>query len=159
IEITRTLPPSLGISLRRYGLGRYVPARNSAESSARNPPKPHSSIPSNVSPSDPGAPLLRFASRYAASSVSSFTTWTCNPQKRCAGPDFARWPIVVRSSCRLIVGFVIPRMPRLVLRVPPAGLLRSAVITPRHRYYKPVRQALVFAALRLSARTATLLPR
>ena len=43
--------------------------------------------------------------------------------------------------------------------MPPVGLLRSAGITPLLRYYKPIRRALVFAALRLSARTATLLPR
>ena len=50
-------------------------------------------------------------------------------------------------------------MPRFVLRLPPVGPLCSAGITPLHRYYEPVRQALVFAVLRLSARTATLLPR
>ena len=50
-------------------------------------------------------------------------------------------------------------MPRLVRRMPPVGPLRSAGIAPLRRYYGPVRQALVFAALRLSARTATLLPR
>ncbi len=38
--------------------------------------------------------------------------WTCNPQKRCAGADFARWPIFARSSCKLMVGFVIPLLPR-----------------------------------------------
>ena len=103
--------------------------------------------------------MLHFASKYAASSVSSFTTWTCSPQKRCVGTDFARWPIVARSSCRLIVGFVIPRCLASCCRMPPVGLLRSAGITPLRCYYKPVRQALVFTALRLSARTTTLLPR
>ena len=43
--------------------------------------------------------------------------------------------------------------------MPPAGSLRSTGVTPLPRYYGPVRQALVFAALHLSARTATLLPR
>ena len=42
--------------------------------------------------------------------------------------------------------------------VPSVGPLRSAGIAPRHRYYEPFRQALAFAALRLAARAATLLP-
>src|SRR6266511_1213803 len=57
-----------------------------------------------------------------------------------------------------MVGFVIPLLPRFLLRLPPAGPLRSTGITPLHRYYGPIRQALAFTALRLSARAATLLP-
>jgi hypothetical protein len=38
--------------------------------------------------------------------------------------------------------------------MPPAGPLRSASITPLRRYYGPIRQALAFAALRVSATTA-----
>ncbi len=87
------LAPSFGISLRRYGRGRYVFVRSSAASSVRNPVRPRSSIALNVSPSDPGAPPLRFASRYAASSVAGFTRCTYSPQNRCSGADFARWPI------------------------------------------------------------------
>src|SRR6185437_15018975 len=63
-----------------------------------------------------------------------------------------------RSSCRLMVGFLIPLLPHFLLRMPPAGPLRSAGVAPLRRYYGPVRQALAFAALRLSARAATLLP-
>ena len=58
-----------------------------------------------------------------------------------------------------MVGFVIPLLPRFLLRLPPAGPLCSAGVTPLRRYYGPIRQALAFAALRLSARAATLLPR
>jgi hypothetical protein len=47
------------------------------------------------------------------------------------------------------VGFVIPLLPRSLLRMPPAGPLRSTGITPLPRYYGPVRQAPAFAALRL----------
>lgn len=38
-------------------------------------------------------------------------------------------------------------------------LLRFTGIAPLHRYYGPIRRALAFAALRLSARATTLLPR
>ena len=64
----------------------------------------------------------------------------------------------VEAPARLIVvGFIIPRMPRFVLRVPPAGPLRSAGIAPRRRYVRTqVRRALAFAALRLSACLARL---
>jgi hypothetical protein len=136
-----------------------VPARSSEAISERNSPRPRASIISNVSPSAPGAPRLRFASRYAASSVSSFARCTYSPQKRCAGADFARWPIFARSSCRLMVGFVIPLLPHFSLRMPSAGPFHSTGITPLHRYYEPVRQALAFVALRLPARATTLLPR
>ncbi len=44
----------------------------------------------------------------------SFMMWTCSPQKRCAGADFARWPIFARSSCKLMVGFIIPLLPRFI---------------------------------------------
>jgi hypothetical protein len=88
------------------------------------------------------APPFRFAARYAASSVSSFTTCTYIPQKRCAGAHFARWPIFAQSSCRLMVGFVIPLLPRLLVRMPPVGPLGSAGVTPLPRYYGPISQAL-----------------
>src|SRR5207245_11135119 len=58
-----------------------------------------------------------------------------------------------------MVGFIIPLLPRLLLRMPPVGPLRSTGVTPLPCSYGPVRQALAFAALRLSARAATLLPR
>ena len=48
-------------------------------------------------------------------------------------------------------------MPRFSLKVPPAGPLRSTGITPLHRYYEPIRQALTFDALRLATRAPTLL--
>jgi len=41
--------------------------------------------------------------------------------------------------------------------MPPAGPLRSTGITPLHRYYEPIRQALTFDALHLSTRAPTLL--
>ena len=43
--------------------------------------------------------------------------------------------------------------------MPSAGSLCSAGITPRRRYYGPVRRALAFAVLRLSARISYLVPR
>jgi len=61
----------------------------------------------------------------------------------------ARWPILSRSSCKSMVGFVIPLLPRFVRGVPSAGPLRSAGVTPPHRYYGPIRQALAFTGLRL----------
>lgn len=111
-----------------------MPARSSAESFPRKAPRPLVSICSNVSPSDPGAPLLRFASRYAASSVSSFTTWTCKPQKRWAGTDFARWPIAARSSLQIDRGLYHPahaslRAPRASGRAPAQRALPRVVAT------------------------------
>jgi hypothetical protein len=79
---------------------------------------------------------------------------TYRPQKRCSGADFARWPILVRGSCNVIVGFVIPRA-SLVLGVPPAGPLCSTGITPRRRYYEPIRQALT-PSMRFVSRLACL---
>jgi len=62
--------------------------------------------------------------------------WTYNPQNRCAGADFARSPIRLRSSCSPTVGFIIPRAslrprsafggaPSLHGRYPASSLLRT----------------------------------
>lgn len=74
-------------------------------------------------------------------------------------PDGLSLLEALADSCRLMVGFVIPLLPRLSRRMPPSGPLRSAGGTPRQRSSGPIRQALAFTALRVSARAVTLLPR
>lgn len=159
IAITRALPPSFRISFGRHGLGRHVPVRRSARSSPEEGLAPaRLDPPERLAVGSWGA-LVALRLHIRRFERVEFHDMDMQPQKRCAGVDFARWPIFARDSCRLIVGFVIPPVPRLVLRMPPAGSLRSTGITPLRRCYGPARQALVFAARRLSARTATLLPR
>jgi len=58
--------------------------------------------------------------------------------------DFPQRPIPVRSSCKSMVGFIIPPCLALVWGMPPAGPLCSPGITPVHSYYRPIRQALAF---------------
>ena len=62
IPRTRTLPPSFGISSRRFRSGRYVRATSSSRSCSRNASTPPASMASNVTPSIPGAPLFFLAS-------------------------------------------------------------------------------------------------
>ena len=56
-----TLPDSLGISFLRFRVGRYVPETSSSRTSCKKVPTPLSSMASSVTPSIPGAKLLRLA--------------------------------------------------------------------------------------------------
>src|SRR6266436_7630490 len=100
---------------------------------------------SNVTPSIPGAPLLLLAIWWASWSVSLLQTWTYSPQKRQVGSAFALTYRLRLRSCKLLGAFVIsPLPPMLLVPVQTAGPLRSADITPLHRYYGPVRHSLAF---------------
>src|SRR5579864_59369 len=116
---------------------------------------------SNVTPSTPGAPLFFLANAYASCSVSFLQTWTYNPQKRQVGSAFALTYRLLLRSCKLMGVFVISPLPPMLLELlPPAGLLRSADISPHRRYYKPLRHPLVFHRLPgVSGYTASLLRR
>src|SRR5215469_10090700 len=103
---------------------------------------------SKVTPSTPGAPSFCLAISYAARSVSVLQTWTYRPQKRQDGSAFALTYILRLRSCKPIDAFVISSLPSPWLEVlQMAGPLRSADITPPHRYYRPGRHPLVFGRL------------
>src|SRR5476651_282324 len=95
---------------------------------------------SKVTPSIPGAPSLLLAISYAARSVSILQTWTYSPQKRQDGSAFALTYILRLRSCKSMDAFVISSLPSPMLEtLQMAGPLRSADITPLHRYYGPSR--------------------
>src|SRR6201995_2310224 len=104
---------------------------------------------SNVTPSIPGAPSFCWAIGYAARRVSILQTWTYSPQKRQDGSAFALTYILRLRSCKSMDAFVISSLPSPMLEtLQMAGPLRSADITPLHRYYYgPSRHPLVFGRL------------
>src|SRR5262252_6098217 len=103
---------------------------------------------SKVTPSTPGAPSFCLAISYAARSVSVLQTWTYRPQKRQDGSAFALTYILRLRSCKSMDAFVISSLPSPWLEaLQMAGPLRSADITPPHRYYGPGRHPLVFGRL------------
>src|SRR5450755_3730004 len=103
---------------------------------------------SKVNPSIPGAPSLLLAISYAARRVSILQTWTYSPQNRQDGSAFALTYILRLRSCKSMDAFVISSLPSPMLEtLQMAGPLRSADITPLHRYYGPSRHPLVFGRL------------
>src|SRR5882672_7748175 len=95
---------------------------------------------SKVTPSIPGAPSLLLAISYAARRVSILQTWTYSPQNRQDGSAFALTYILRLRSCKSMDAFVISSLPSPMLEtLQMAGPLRSADITPLHRYYGPSR--------------------
>src|SRR5215469_10527754 len=103
---------------------------------------------SKVTPSTPGAPSFCLAISYAARRVAVLQTWTYRPQKRQDGSAFALTYILRLRSCKPMDAFVISSLPSPWLEVlQMAGPLRSADITPPHRYYGPGRHPLVFGRL------------
>src|ERR1700681_4146894 len=95
---------------------------------------------SKVTPSIPGAPSFLLAISYAARRVSILQTWTYSPQKRQDGSAFALIYRLLLRSCKLMGAFVISPLPPFFLEpLQTAGPLRSADITPLHRYYRPGR--------------------
>src|SRR5260221_4398588 len=103
---------------------------------------------SKVTPSIPGAPSFLLAISYAARRVSILQTWTYSPQKRQDGSAFALTYILRLRSCKSMDAFVISSLPSPMLEtLQMAGPLRSADITPLHRYYGPSRHPLVFDRL------------
>src|SRR6266700_7802264 len=103
---------------------------------------------SKVTPSTPGAPSLFLANAYALRSVSSLQTWTYKPQKRQDGSAFALTYSLRLRSCKSMDAFIISSLPSPMLEtLQLAGPLRSADLTPLHRYYGPSRHPLVFGRL------------
>ena len=96
---------------------------------------------------------------YTTSLLHRFQPNPLRVQKRCAGADFARWPIFSLRSCRLMVGFIIPLPPLFVRRMPPVGPLCSASVTRHHHYYGPIRQTPTFIRLCLLGSSDYLAPR
>src|SRR5260370_7798736 len=103
---------------------------------------------SKVTPSIPGAPSLLLAISYAARRVSILQTWTYSPQNHQDGSAFALTYSLRLRSCKSLDAFVISSLPSPMLEtLQMAGPLRSADITPLHRYYGPSRHPLVFGRL------------
>src|SRR6516165_10408463 len=103
---------------------------------------------SKVTPSTPGAPSFCLAISYASRSVSVLQTWTYRPQKRQDGSAFALTYILRLRSCNSMDAFVVSSVPSPWFEaLQMAGPLRSADITPLHRYYEPGRHPLVFCRL------------
>src|SRR4030088_3340012 len=93
---------------------------------------------SKVTPSIPGAPSLLLAISYAARRVSILQTWTYSPQNHQDGSAFALTYSLLLRSCKSMDAFVISSLPSPMLEtLQMAGPLRSADITPLHRYYGP----------------------
>src|SRR5471030_905834 len=126
-------------------MGRYVCVTSSSRICFRKLSSPLSWMASNVTPSIPGAPLLRAAIRQASWSVSFLQTWTYSPQNRQVGSAFALMYRLLLRSCKLMGAFIIsPLPPILLVPLQTAGPLRSTDIAPLHRYYGPVRHPLAF---------------
>src|SRR6202022_3423653 len=105
------------------------------------------SMASKVTPSIPGAPSFLLAISYAARRVSILQTWTYSPQNRQDGSAFALTYILRLRSCKSMDAFVISSLHSPMLETLMAGPLRSADITPLHRYYGPSPPPLVFGPL------------
>src|SRR6201987_3140000 len=103
---------------------------------------------SKGTPSTPGAPSFCLAISYAARWLSVLQTWKYRTQKRQDGSAFALTYILRLRSCKSMDAFVISSLPSPWLEaLQMAGPLRSADITPLHRYYGPGRHPLVFGRL------------
>ena len=147
IERTRTSPPSFGISCLCAGVAgrrahQFVP--EPLQQSLR-------ALRLDGLEGDPvysRCPSLLLAIPYAARRVSISQTWTYSPENRQDGSAFALTYIFRLRSCKSMDAFVISSLPSPMLEtLQMAGPLRSADITPLHRYYGPSRHPLVFGRL------------
>ena len=119
-----------------------MPSLRSRDSSPTQCSTPCASTSATVSPSTPAAPPLRRTSAHAASRKSSRQTLSTRAWKRRPGSSFA-FACSTVWSFRTLTDPV--RLAPVVMSLPPfrtapnSGPLPSTGITPRPRYYGPIR--------------------